>query len=932
MEPQKAYWEYMDEFTPNEIYEGLIRGLFPEKIPPVVTMEGFLRYAKQNFNTQLELNKKWCHYVRYETMRNQNRPRLMGIADPFCYERLCRCIKESWNELRNYFYLVTANQDYKVSRLHVRKMAGTNAIFKMNYHAKAWNQDPTADLRIGARYFIRADISSCFPTIYTHSLCWALAGKETAKAKIREDTWYNRLDKCSSWLRDGETTGIMIGNHASNILSEIVLTKIDEELCQNRGIYQYTRNIDDFECYSDTREGAEQFLIDLKDALAAYNLRINYEKTKIVKLPSADEDSWIRRISAVFARLPDGVVAKKQIVALLGDMVDILNDTGNASVVYWAMKALRKRIMGEDARLYYLKYIAHLAVLYPYLYGYFEQCLFTPFDVRVSAIADMSKRMLSHALEARNYEEGAYALYFAIRYGFNIDNFRVEEIIKTDDAVLCLMALLYSRRRGVTGAESSLVQHAKKIASKGEHDFQEQWIFAYEALDITELPDEWKPLKAARVSFVENLDEKIPVLAAEFEAERIDLSVEIVSDIQNNALETIIASFLTEIPDRYDKDVARKYFNRVVANLWKKSLTRKSVCIPKDKSKYYWSDISELGEPEISIGLLKYVLSWLRTNRYMGERIGYKDEGVTRYWAKDKLLKVFAHTDVTTLVSSGKEFKLVVLKDLFKRVVDSPEYDSKCKEYETRLAEINKVYERHEFKCKLNYRESLDSFQPKLKAVFNNLSWNEGGRLYASGSKMGIDYQCINSDLRKWIMIDGKPTVELDYSGLHVNMLYAQKNISLLGDAYDFVSVELRPLAKFAMLVMLNADSEEQVVRVLNARREELRYATGLSPKKALLRSALLAVDDFAEIINLCKAKHHSIAEYFFSKYALKLQNRDSQMALDIVSCFGEWDIPVLPVHDSFIIDASYKDQLERKMKDVYRHYNNGLDCKIKYS
>ena len=930
MEPQKAYWEYMYEFTPNEIYEGLVRGLFPEKMPPVVTMEGFLRYVKQNLSTPLVLNKKWCHYVRYETMRNQNRPRIMGIADPFCYERLCRCVKENWKELQNYFYRVTSNQNYKVSRLHVRKMPGTKAIFKMNYHAKAWNQDPTADLRIGARYFIRADISSCFPSIYTHSLCWALAGKDTAKATTREDTWYNRLDKCSSWLRDGETTGLMIGNHASNILSEIVLTKIDEELCSNEKEYQYTRNIDDYECFSYTREGAEQFLIDLKDALAAYNLRINYEKTKIVELPSASEDSWVRRISAVFARLPDGVIAKKQIVALLGDMVDILNDTGNASVVYWAMKALRKRIMAQDARLYYLKYIAHLAVLYPYLYGYFEQCIFTPFDVRASAIADMASRMLFHAVVVRNYEEGAYALYFAIRYGFNIDNFDVEEIIKTDDAVFCLMALLYSRRRGIIVAETRLVQHAKKIASKGEHEFQEQWIFAYEALDMSALPEEWKPLKAAKVSFVENLDDKLSVSAAEFEAERIDLGVEIANDIQNNAFETIITSFLSEVPDRYNKDVARKYFNRVVANLWKKSLTRQAVCIPKDRAKYYWSDISELGEPEISIGLMKVVLSWLRTNRYMGERIGYKDEGVTRYWAKEKLLKVFEHTDVSALASVGKEFKLVTLKDIYKRVVVSPVYNSKCEEYETRLAAINKVYDLHEFKCKLNFRESLDSFRPRLKAVFNNLSWDEGGRLYASGSEMGIDYQCINSDLRKWIQIDGNPTVELDYSGLHVNMLYALEKLPLIGDAYDFVHVALRPLAKFVMLVMLNADSEEQVAKVLNTRREELRYATGLSPKKVLLRRALLATDDFVEIINRCKDRHHNIAKYFFSKYAVKLQNRDSQMALDIVSRFSEFNIPVLPVHDSFVIDASYKDQLEREMKDVYKLYNNGFDCAVK--
>ena len=37
MEHQKSYAEYIDEFGSDEIYDGLMRGLFPEKLPPVFT-------------------------------------------------------------------------------------------------------------------------------------------------------------------------------------------------------------------------------------------------------------------------------------------------------------------------------------------------------------------------------------------------------------------------------------------------------------------------------------------------------------------------------------------------------------------------------------------------------------------------------------------------------------------------------------------------------------------------------------------------------------------------------------------------------------------------------------------------------------------------------------------------------------------------------
>ena len=929
MEPQKSYSDYMYEFSPSEIYDGLMLGLFPEKLPPVFTAENFLRYSRQNMAAQFRVDDEWRHYVHYENMRNLNRPRIMGIADPFGYENMCRCLKESWRDLQKYFYEVTRSQQYKVSRLHVRKMTGTDSIFKMNYHAKAWNQDPVPDLRIDARYMIRADISSCFPSIYTHSLPWALVGKETAKRTTRDSVWYNFIDQCASHMRDGETTGLMIGNHASNILSEIVLCKVDEELCAHSNEYNYIRNIDDYECYADNRNHAEKFLVDLKDALGKYNLRLNYEKTKIVELPAEYEDSWVRKLAARLAILPDGVLPKKNVEAFIGGLVELLRETNNASVVYYAMKALRNRVMNEDARLYYLKYMAHLAVLYPYLYGYFDKYLFEPFDVRVSAISDMADRMIAHAFEVRNYEEASFALYFAVRYGFNVHDFDVHKVIDSGDAVMCAMALLYARRRGLIHMERDLVAYAKTIA-QNEKSFQEQWIFAYEALPETDVPDEWKHLKRNGVTFIKDLDSISPACESEFEAERIDWSLSLDLDQAGDEVRHLVDGYLQDLPARFDQAVAKKYLIRIVANLWKRSLIRKAVCIPKEHHKYYWSDIRELGEAEISISLLKHSLRWLRSNRYIGERLGIKGEESSRYWPREGLFKIFSSAETSILITCNKPFSEVVQKDAFKMIVPRPNMSDKAERYRECIKRINKLYSEHAFSCRLDRRSRADAIFPRLKAVFNNGSWDEGGRLYASGSLNGIDYQCIPSDMRPSILIDGNATVELDYSGLHVNMLYAEKDFQLEGDPYDFLPNEQRALAKFAMLVVINAQDEEQALHALEKRRLELMYATGLSKKKEGLRRAFLLNDDLGAVINKLKAAHSKISEFFFSGYALKLQNRDSEMALEIVSYFCDRDIPVLPVHDSFIIEATYKDELKSQMDSVYGKYNKMYYCEIK--
>ena len=63
-----------------------------------------------------------------------------------------------------------------------------------------WKTDasPEPDLQIGNHYMVRADISTCFQSMYTHSLPWALVGKPTAKQTKNDKTiWYNILDhKC----------------------------------------------------------------------------------------------------------------------------------------------------------------------------------------------------------------------------------------------------------------------------------------------------------------------------------------------------------------------------------------------------------------------------------------------------------------------------------------------------------------------------------------------------------------------------------------------------------------------------------------------------------------------------------------------------------------------------------------------------------------
>ena len=62
----------------------------------------------------------------------------------------------------------------------------------------------------------------------------------------------------------------------------------------------------------------------------------------------------------------------------------------------------------------------------------------------------------------------------------------------------------------------------------------------------------------------------------------------------------------------------------------------------------------------------------------------------------------------------------------------------------------------------------LDFTKTRLFRIFNNGSFEEGGRFY------GGWWQGIPGDYRTLLTINGKRTVQLDYSGMHFSIMYAQ--------------------------------------------------------------------------------------------------------------------------------------------------------------
>ncbi|WP_303841338.1 hypothetical protein [Selenomonas ruminantium] len=98
----KSYIKCLEEISNEELLEGLLGyGMFSEKLPPVFSSISFYHYWISELNEYNDWKSK--KYICFESMRNNNIPRQLGIPNPFKYAILCEKLYNSWNDILDTF-------------------------------------------------------------------------------------------------------------------------------------------------------------------------------------------------------------------------------------------------------------------------------------------------------------------------------------------------------------------------------------------------------------------------------------------------------------------------------------------------------------------------------------------------------------------------------------------------------------------------------------------------------------------------------------------------------------------------------------------------------------------------------------------------------------------------------------------------------------
>ncbi|WP_380053850.1 hypothetical protein ACFE33_12255 [Falsihalocynthiibacter sp. SS001] len=202
------------------------------------------------------------------------------------------------------------------------------------------------------------------------------------------------------------------------------------------------------------------------------------------------------------------------------------------------------------------------------------------------------------------------------------------------------------------------------------------------------------------------------------------------------------------------------------------------------------------------------------------------------------------------------------------------------------------------------YVVRVDGGPPRTRRIFSRSDWQMNGRFY------GGWWQRINSDWRSQIFINDEPTVEVDFQGLHINLLYAELGEEIEGDAHDLSPIKfpafpdalVRKIVKRLALTSLNAKDKSSAYKA---------FRNGFSSTHWAKQASDIEIDKFLDAF---KARNPKISNSLFRDKGIQLMRIDSDITAYIHRHFTEQGIPVLSVHDSYIVDYRLVKELREAM------------------
>ena len=410
----------------------------------------------------------------FNLARQGHSRRVLSIVHPAHYMRQVDIIYKNWSDISN-----------ACSRSALSVSKPTFAAANQEARVRATNPIPVkelSELRLSAlggyRFVLQADFARFFASIYTHSIPWALHGKQKAKRQRNDDTLLgNQLDKAIRNGQDGQTVGIPVGPDASHIASEIIAAAIDIQISPKPAAgYRF---IDDYFLCFERETQAMSALESLANAAREFELELSYDKTSIQRAEEPLEAIGLDQLRD-FSFDTEGTVSRRDLHELFATASRLSKTQENA--LKYAIRILAPRGIPAELWEIFESYLLRSATLSPNCLEvvaftlYRHNALGAPIDA--VRIGRYFASVITRGITYNRHSDVCWALWIFEVLSQPVPSDAAKALTSTSNSVLALMSLDLRER----GLLAGTLNTDRWVALLTESElYREHWLLVYES-------------------------------------------------------------------------------------------------------------------------------------------------------------------------------------------------------------------------------------------------------------------------------------------------------------------------------------------------------------------------------------------------------------------------------------------------------------------
>lgn len=342
-------------------------GLLPENLPPVFNTRSLWSPIAGTGQNYLVTEEVKGEHALYNASKRGGQRRLFHIPHPLFVRDQGVFFEKHWADIEKVYDTARGS----VSRPQFNE--GPR-------HVRITSHSDLPGLRLKAlskfKFCLVTDVARCFPSIYTHSIPWAINGKQRAKDDHRVQSasiFGNRLDFIVRQAQLKQTVGIPVGPDPSKLISEVVLAAVDADFLDRSSTPKptYIRHVDDYWIAGNSYEECEKHLFNLRAALRKFELDTNEKKTQIVSTRMIISDDWPYEFDTQITQcFGSSSVSTNMKLSLIGKIVKWATENEDDGILRHTIRQLDEGKMWADDWDLLEHFLAQCAVQFPHSFDY----------------------------------------------------------------------------------------------------------------------------------------------------------------------------------------------------------------------------------------------------------------------------------------------------------------------------------------------------------------------------------------------------------------------------------------------------------------------------------------------------------------------------------------------------------------------------------